>query len=156
MVGWEAGWTAESELTLRIREKCLLLLVALSSNPHPPMTMLVRAARQRTSACYRAHCRLHKLCTSRPHIWRQTSQLSNLATSRTIVGSGIVCRKEKQIFIFTTSSKSALGTNQPPMQWVPSAVWLEIKRQRREAVISPPRNAKVTNVCCHMPSPDYD
>jgi hypothetical protein len=56
--------------------------------------------------------------TSRVTLWRVTSQpgwYSNWGTSWTIVGSGFVSRKGQQILIFNRSSRSALGTNQPPM-----------------------------------------
>jgi hypothetical protein len=43
----------------------------------------------------------------------------------------------------TTASKPALGPTQPPIQWVPEALIRKIKRPRREADYSPPRNAEV-------------
>jgi hypothetical protein len=37
------------------------------------------------------------------------------------------------IFLFTTASRTALGPTQPPMQWVPGALYLGVKRSGREA-----------------------
>jgi hypothetical protein len=37
------------------------------------------------------------------------------------------------IFLFTTASRTALGPNQPPIQWVPGALSLGVKRLGREA-----------------------
>jgi hypothetical protein len=47
------------------------------------------------------------------------------------------------IFLFTTASRTALGSNQPPIQWVPGALSLGIKRPGREADHSPPSSAEV-------------
>jgi hypothetical protein len=41
------------------------------------------------------------------------------------------------IFIFTTASRTALGPNQPPIQWVPGALSLGVKRPGRETHYSP-------------------
>jgi hypothetical protein len=45
------------------------------------------------------------------------------------------------IFLFTTASRPALGPTQPPIQWVPGAISLGIKLQRREADHCPPSSA---------------
>jgi hypothetical protein len=47
------------------------------------------------------------------------------------------------IFLFTTSSRTALGPNQPPIQWVPGALSLGVKRPGREADPSPPSSVEV-------------
>jgi hypothetical protein len=41
------------------------------------------------------------------------------------------------IFLFTTASRTALGPTQPPIQWVPGALSLRVKRPGREADHSP-------------------
>jgi hypothetical protein len=47
------------------------------------------------------------------------------------------------IFLFTTASRPALGPTQPPIQLVPGVLFLEVKRQGREADHSPPSSAEV-------------
>jgi hypothetical protein len=49
------------------------------------------------------------------------------------------------ITIFTTASRTALGPTQPPIRWVPGALYLGIKRPGREADHSPPSSAEVKN-----------
>jgi hypothetical protein len=34
------------------------------------------------------------------------------------------------IFLFTTSSRQAVGPSQPPIEWVPEALFLRVKRPR--------------------------
>jgi hypothetical protein len=47
------------------------------------------------------------------------------------------------IFLFTTVSRAALGPTQPPIQWVPGALSLEINQSGREADQSHPSSAEV-------------
>jgi hypothetical protein len=47
------------------------------------------------------------------------------------------------IFLFVTASRTALGPTQPPIQWVPGALSLVLKRPGREADHSPPSSAEV-------------
>jgi hypothetical protein len=47
------------------------------------------------------------------------------------------------IFLFTTASRTALEPTQPPVQWVPGALSLEVKRPERETDHSPPSGAEV-------------
>jgi hypothetical protein len=47
------------------------------------------------------------------------------------------------IFLFTTASRTALGSTQPPIQWVPGALSLGLKRPGREDDHSPPSSAEV-------------
>jgi hypothetical protein len=48
-----------------------------------------------------------------------------------------------RIFFFTTASRTALGPTQLPIQWVPGALSLGIKRSGREADHSSPSSAEV-------------
>jgi hypothetical protein len=50
------------------------------------------------------------------------------------------------IFLFTTGFMLALRSTQPPIQWVPGALSLGVKRPEREADYSPPTSANVRNV----------
>jgi hypothetical protein len=47
------------------------------------------------------------------------------------------------IFLFDAISVAALGPTQPPIQWVPGALSLGVKRPVREADHSPPSNVEV-------------
>jgi hypothetical protein len=68
---------------------------------------------------------------------------------------GFGCRQGLEIFLLTTGSRPALGPNQPPIQWVPGALSLEVKRQGREADHSPPYSAEVKNVWSYNSTPQY-
>jgi hypothetical protein len=48
-----------------------------------------------------------------------------------------------RIFLFTTASRTALGPTQPPIQWVPGALSLGVKRLGREADHSHPSSTEV-------------
>jgi hypothetical protein len=63
------------------------------------------------------------------------------ATVWTIGVLGFDFRRGLGIFLFTTASRTALGCTQPPIQWVPGALSLGVKRLRRGAVLPLPRYA---------------
>jgi hypothetical protein len=46
-------------------------------------------------------------------------------------------------FLFTTVSRTAVGPTQPPIQWVPGVLSLEVKWPGREADHSPPSSAEI-------------
>jgi len=52
-------------------------------------------------------------------------------------------RRGLGIFLFTTASRTALELTRPPVQWVPGALSLGVKRPGREAGHSPPSSAEV-------------
>jgi hypothetical protein len=56
---------------------------------------------------------------------------------------GFDSRQRLGIFLFTTASRTALGSMRPPIQWVPGALSLGVKRLGREADHSPPSSTKV-------------
>jgi hypothetical protein len=56
---------------------------------------------------------------------------------------GFDSRRGLGVFLFTTASRMALRPTQPPIQWVPGALSLGIKRPGREADQSPPYSAEV-------------
>jgi hypothetical protein len=62
---------------------------------------------------------------------------------------GFDSRRELGIFLFTTAPGTALGPTQPPIQWVPGALSLGVKRAGREAHHSPPSSAEV-KVCVEL------
>jgi hypothetical protein len=57
--------------------------------------------------------------------------------------------------IFCTPSTPALGSTQRPIQWVPGALSLGIKREEREADQSLPASAEVKNIWIYTSSPPY-
>jgi hypothetical protein len=58
---------------------------------------------------------------------------------------------ELGIFLFTTMS--ALGHTQPPIQWVPGALSMGVKRSEPEADHSPPSSAEVKNAWSYTSTP---
>jgi hypothetical protein len=50
-----------------------------------------------------------------------------------------------KILLSSTVSRPALGTNQPPIQWVQEAIALEVMGQVGKADYSPPSSAEVKN-----------
>jgi hypothetical protein len=65
------------------------------------------------------------------------------ATSWTTGILGFDSRLCLGIFLFTTASRTALGPTQPPIQWVPGALSLGVKRPGRGSDHSPPSSAEV-------------
>jgi hypothetical protein len=60
-------------------------------------------------------------------------------------GSGVRFQAGARDFLFSIASRPALGLTQPPIQWVPGDVYLEVKWPGHEADHSPPTSAKVKN-----------
>jgi len=57
--------------------------------------------------------------------------------------TGVRVPARLNIFLFTTASRPAVGPTQPPIQWLPVAVSLGVKRPGAEADHSPPSSAEV-------------
>jgi hypothetical protein len=66
---------------------------------------------------------------------------------------GFESRQGLGIFLFTTASRLALGLTQPPIQWVPEAPSLGVKRPVGEADNSPPSSAEVKNAWSYTSTP---
>jgi hypothetical protein len=68
---------------------------------------------------------------------------------------GFESRRGLGIFLFTTASRTTVGPTQPPIQWVPGALSLGVKRSGREADHSPPSSAEVkefVEIYVHSPN----
>jgi hypothetical protein len=64
-------------------------------------------------------------------------------------------RRGLGIFLHTTVSRLALEPTQPPIQWVPGALSMEVKLPGREADHSPPSSAEVKECAqLHLHSPN--
>jgi hypothetical protein len=58
-------------------------------------------------------------------------------------------------FLYSASSRPALGPTQPPIKWVPRAPSPGVKRQGREADHSPPTSAEVKEMLISTSTPPY-
>jgi hypothetical protein len=58
-------------------------------------------------------------------------------------------------FLFSTSSRQALGLNQPFIQSVLGAVSLGVKRQGHETDHSPPTSAEIKKMWIYSSTPQY-
>jgi hypothetical protein len=88
--------------------------------------------------CRRAHTHTHtslSLFLSLLPFWRAVIAQSvwRWATGWKIGVLGFDSRRELGIFLFTTASRRTLGPTQPPIQWVPGALSMGVKRLEREA-----------------------
>jgi hypothetical protein len=110
------------------------------------------------------HCRLCSVrfkntrnFISTPHMsyepgWR--SRYSDwLRAGRPRGWSSSPCRVKN--FLFSTSSRPALGSAQPRIQWVPGALSPGLKRPVREADHSPPDSAKVKKMWIYTSTLPY-
>jgi hypothetical protein len=66
---------------------------------------------------------------------------------------GFDSRRGLGVILFTTASRTALEPTQPPIQWVPGALSLGVKRPEREADHSPTSSAEVKNAWSYPPLP---
>jgi hypothetical protein len=62
-------------------------------------------------------------------------------------------QKQLEIFLFTTTFRSALGPTQPPIQWVQGVLSLGLKWPGCEADHSPPSSDKVKNAWSNTSTP---
>jgi hypothetical protein len=69
--------------------------------------------------------------------------LVGLASGYGLDSRGSIPGKGKIIILFSTASRPALGTNQPPIQWVPGGFSPGVKWQNREPYPSPLSSADV-------------
>jgi hypothetical protein len=67
--------------------------------------------------------------------------------------SGFESQQGLKIFLFATSSRPALGPTQPPIQGVPGALSMGVRRLGREADHSSPSSAEVKNAWSCISTP---
>jgi hypothetical protein len=60
-----------------------------------------------------------------------------------------------QEFLFSVLSRPALGSTQPPIQWMLGALFLEVKWLGHEGDHSHPTNAKVKKTWTYTSTPPY-
>jgi hypothetical protein len=60
---------------------------------------------------------------------------------------------QRKIFLFSTASRPAVESTQPPIQWVPGALFPGVKRLGREADYSPPSSAGMKKIGAVSPLP---
>jgi hypothetical protein len=58
-------------------------------------------------------------------------------------------------FHFSMSSRPALGSTQPPIQWIPGPLFLGVERPGREADHSSPTSAEVKKTWVYTSTPPY-
>jgi hypothetical protein len=77
-------------------------------------------------------------------VWVGIAQsVHQLSTGWTIGWSVFYSRQVLGIFLFNIMSRRVLGPTKPPIQWVPGALSLGVKRPEREGDHSPPSSAEV-------------
>jgi hypothetical protein len=64
-------------------------------------------------------------------------------TGWTIGVLGFDSQRGLGIFLVTTASRTVLGPTHPPIQWVPGALSVGVRRPGREADHSPPSSAEI-------------
>jgi hypothetical protein len=112
--------------------------------------------RQRCSSCMyhlystKIHTRQYLnlewiLCMNRDSDWRRTGRLRGQSTSPGRVRN----------FLFSSSSRPALGPIHLPIQWVPGALSLVVKRPERKADHSPPTSVEVKKTWIYTSTPPY-
>jgi hypothetical protein len=81
------------------------------------------------------------------------SRDSSITLGYGLVDRGFESREKLGIFLFTTASRPALGPTHLPIQWVPEALFLGVKRPGHEADNPPPSSAEVKNAWRYTSTP---
>jgi hypothetical protein len=86
-------------------------------------------------------------------MYRSRDSVVGIATGYGLDNRGVGVRV--RIFLFSTSSRSALEPTQPPIQWVTGALSPWIKREGREADNSSPVSTEVKKMWIYTYTPPY-
>jgi hypothetical protein len=70
-------------------------------------------------------------------------------------GVGSLCPGRVKNFLFSTSSRPALGPTKPPIKWVLGVLSPGVKQQGCEVYHSPPTSAKVKKIWIYTSTPPY-
>jgi hypothetical protein len=84
-----------------------------------------------------------------------TPGVVGITTDYRLDDRGVAVRVPVRSTIFSTSSRPALGSTQPPIQWVPGALSPGVKRPGREADHSLPTSAEVKKMWIGTSTPPY-
>jgi hypothetical protein len=93
--------------------------------------------------------------TTLSNLNKSRSSFVSIVTTLMAGRSEFDSRQRPGYFLLTTAPRPALGSTQPPVQWVRGAFSLGVKRPSREADHSPPFNAKVKNTWSYISTPLY-
>jgi hypothetical protein len=81
-------------------------------------------------------------------IW-QTNDIDRIKAILIATGYGLdslhLIPSRGEIFLFSTVFRLPLGPTQPPVEWLPGALSLGVKKQRHDTDHSPPSAAEVSN-----------
>jgi hypothetical protein len=92
------------------------------------------------------------LCVAR-HIYRSWDSSVGTVLGYSLDYWSFKSQQGQGIFFFTTVSRPALGPAEPPIQWIPGALFLGVKQPECEVDHSPPSSGKVTNVWSYTSTP---
>jgi hypothetical protein len=84
---------------------------------------------------------------------KDPGNLSGIKLGYGLDNQGFESREGLGIVSFTTVSRPALEPTQPPIQWVPGALSLGVKRPECEADHSPPSSDEVKNAWSYTSTP---
>jgi hypothetical protein len=120
-----------------------------SSDKALPSNNILSLLKLNSSVERSSSCEVHSLSDwsrSSAALWNRDGSVGiALGYGWTIGVLGFDSRRRLGIFLFTTASRTALGPTQPPIQLVPGALSLGVKRPGREADHSPPSSAEIKN-----------
>jgi hypothetical protein len=132
-------------LVLRLRNKSSLICpVTFEFHPRFCYTFLFVFS-QANFVCICIHTSVHE----------EPDSVLGIATGYGLDDRGVEVQVGWRIFLFSTSSRSDLGSTQPPIQWLTGALPPGVKRPGREADHSPPASAEVKKMWIYTSTLPY-